>query len=423
MADSPIDTLKTLFQSESQRIYATLTRILGDFDLAEDALQEAFLVAADKWPKCGIPANPVAWLVSTARYKAIDELRKQEKRRSAARELAVALVGQDEDEKNGTDAEDDRLALVFLCCHPLLPFEAQIALTLREVCGLTTESIARACLAKPSAIAQRIVRAKALIRKLRIPFKFPLEEDIEPRFNAVLRVIYLVFNEGYTASFGTDLTRPDLSSEAIRIGRILVRKLLKPESYGLLALMLLQESRRSERLDDSGELLVLEKQNRERWNQTLIEEGLSLLEQAEDGNASGPYTLQAAIAAEHARAKQPEHTDWECILSLYDRLVVIEPSPVVDLNRVIALGMARGPEAGLWEVDALLQTASIQSFHYAHATKAEFLSRLNRYREAASSYREALTLSSNEKERAFLRRRIDEMKAFLDQNSIHSPLR
>jgi RNA polymerase sigma-70 factor (ECF subfamily) len=403
-------TVDALYRAESRRILATLIRLLGDFDVAEEALHDAFRAALEQWPRDGIPANPRAWLVSAGRFKAIDGLRRQA-RFDPLDKVAGHAAAESEDaawEEGGV--EDDQLRLVFTCCHPALAPDAQIALTLREVCGLTTEEIARAFLTPVPTLAQRIVRAKSKIRDARIPYQVPTHRELPDRLDAVLRVIYLVFNEGYAASSGASLTRHDMSGEAIRLGRLLVGLLPEPEAVGLLGLMLLQESRRAARATPEGDLILLEDQDRSRWNREHIAEGTALVERALASRTFGPYTLQAAIAAVHAEAATAARTDWTRITALYDVLVRAEPSPVVELNRAVAVAMRDGPEAGLVLIDAILADGALLDYHLAHSARAELCRRLGRTAEARSSYEQALKLTRQEPERRFLERRLGALR-------------
>jgi RNA polymerase sigma-70 factor (ECF subfamily) len=405
------ETVDAVYRSESRRVLATLIRLLGDFDLAEEALHEAFASAVEQWARDGVPENPRAWLVSAGRFKAIDAVRRRARHDAS---LAVLADRLDDDLRRsaGPEAvavEDDRLRLIFTCCHPALPPEAQIALTLREVCGLTTEEIARAFLTAPSTLAQRIVRAKAKIRDARIPYQIPSREDLPDRLETVLQVIYLVFNEGYTASSGDSVTRSELSEEAIRLGRLLLELLPELEIRGLLALMLLHESRRVARSSPSGEVVLLENQDRSLWNREQIEEGLTHVSEAFASGQIGPYTLQAAIAATHAAAPEATATDWGRIVRLYDLLLQIEPSPIIELNRAVAVAMRDGPTAGLELVDAILARGELVGYHLAHAARADLCRRLGRTAEARNSYREALSLARQEPERRFLEGRLDEL--------------
>jgi RNA polymerase sigma-70 factor (ECF subfamily) len=389
-------------------VFATLVRLLGDFDLAEEALHEAFRAALEQWPAEGVPANPRAWLVSTGRFKAIDAIRRRARFDPLEEEHAESLAAEEPAERE--PIEDDRLRLVFTCCHPALAQDAQVALTLREVCGLTTEEIARAFLTPPPTLAQRIVRAKNKIRDARIPYEVPVGPQLAERLDAVLRVIYLVFNEGYSASAGDSVTRADLSAEAIRLGRLLVDLLPEPEASGLLALMLLQESRRAARATATGDLVLLEDQDRSQWNRELIAEGVTLVERSLASARFGPYSLQAAIAAVHAEAPTFAATDWSQIIGLYDVLSRYDPSPVVELNRAVAVAMRDGPAAGLTVVDALLKRRELADYHLAHAARADLHRRLGRSAEARASYERALALARQEPERRFLERRLAELK-------------
>ncbi|HKV96263.1 MAG TPA: RNA polymerase sigma factor [Gammaproteobacteria bacterium] len=399
----------SIYRTESRRVLATLIRLVGDFDLAEEALHDAFAAALAQWPSEGVPENPRAWLVSTGRFKAIDKLRRDA--RFEALDAAAAQVEALADESAAPDAEpgsiaDDRLRLIFTCCHPALAPDAQVALTLREVCGLTTEEIASAFLTRAPTIAQRIVRAKNKIREADIPYEVPVRAELPERLDGVLRVIYLVFNEGYSASSGAALTRSDLSREAIRLGRLLLEMLPELEVMGLLALMLLQESRRAARSTKEGELILLEDQNRLLWNREQIAEGLALIERAFASRRVGHYTLQATIAAEHARAPSAATTDWKRIVDLYDALQSLQPSPVVELNRAVAVAMSHGPAVGLDLIDALLARGELADYHLAHAARADLCRRLGRTAEARTAYERALTLARQEPERRFLERRL-----------------
>ncbi len=404
--------IETVYRAESRRVLATLIRLLGDFDVAEEALHDAFAAALAQWPKEGVPVNPRAWLVSAGRFKAIDKLRRGARFTALdeATEQVEALA--DEEAAAETESEsvaDDRLRLIFTCCHPALAPDAQVALTLREVCGLTTEEIASAFLTRAPTIAQRIVRAKAKIREARIPYEVPARAELSERLDAALRVIYLVFNEGYSASSGESLTRGDLSGEAIRLGRLLLELLPEPEATGLLALMLLQESRRAARSTPDGELVVLEDQDRALWNREQIAEGLGLVDRAFASRRIESYTLQAAIAAEHARAKSTAATEWNRIVQLYDSLNELRPSPVVELNRAVAVAMRDGPAAGLALVDVLLARGELADYHLAHAVRADLCRRLGKTAEARNAYRQALALARQEPERRFLERRLVEL--------------
>jgi RNA polymerase sigma-70 factor (ECF subfamily) len=393
-----------LYRAESRRVFATLVRLLGDFDLAEEALAEAFRAALEQWPREGVPANPRAWLVSAGRFKAIDAIRRQA-RFSQVEQDDLESIAAEETERN--EIEDDRLRLVFTCCHPALAPDAQVALTLREVCGLKTEEIAHAFLTPAPTLAQRIVRAKTKIRDARIPYEVPGPAELAERLDAVLRVIYLVFNEGYSASSGESVTRAELSQEAIRLGRLLVELLPEPEAMGLLALMLLQESRRAARSSGDGELVLLEDQDRRLWDRAMIAEGVELTTKALKTRFFGPYCLQAAIAAVHAEAPNAAATDWSEIIGLYDVLARLDPSPVVALNRAVAVAMRDGPQAGLAEVEPLMK--DLCSYHLAHAVHADLCRRAGKKQEALKSYRKALSLARQEPERRFLERRISEL--------------
>ncbi|WP_447969840.1 RNA polymerase sigma factor [Nitrospira sp. M1] len=407
------EVVDEIYRSESRQVLATLIRLLGDFDTAEEALHEAFAVAVDQWSRDGVPANPRAWLVSTGRFKAIDGMRRRARFDASLAELAKQLESQPStrhvEECEDESVEDDRLRLIFTCCHPALSSEAQIAMTLREICGLTTEEIACAFLTKPSTVAQRIVRAKAKIREARIPYEVPSEKELPDRLDAVLRVMYLVFNEGYSASFGESLTRHDLSSEAIRLGRLLIELLPDPEALGLLALMLLHDSRRRTRTSPTGELVLLEDQDRSLWNREQITEGLSLVQQALSKGMVGSYTLQAAIAAIHAQASRSVETDWTQIIGLYDLLIQVEPSPVIELNRAVAVAMRDGPLEGLSLIDAILARGDLKNYHLVHAARADLCRRLERTAEARVSYERALSLTKQDPERRFLHRRLAEL--------------
>jgi RNA polymerase sigma-70 factor (ECF subfamily) len=405
------ENLDALYRAESHRILATLIRLLGDFDLAEDAVHDAFAAALERWPQEGVPANPRAWLVSTGRFKAIDTLRRRA-RFDAAQEKIVAQLESDADgavDRLEESVDDDQLRLIFTCCHPVLAPEGRVALTLREVCGLTTEEIARAFLTTAPTLAQRIVRAKAKIREERLPYQVPAAEELPERLNAVLQVVYLVFNEGYAASSGASLTRADLSGEAIRLGRLLLELLPEPEVMGLLALMLLQESRRVARTSATGELILLENQDRSSWNREQITEGIALVERALVSRRFGPYTLQAAIAAVHAEAAEAAVTDWPQIVALYSVLARAEPSPVVELNRAVAVAMRDGPEAGLALIDGLFARGELTEYHLAHSARADLCRRLGRRNEAHDSYERALALTQLEPERRFLEKRLREV--------------
>jgi RNA polymerase sigma-70 factor (ECF subfamily) len=403
-------TAEAVYRAESRRVFATLVRLLGDFDLAEEALHDAFRAALEQWPRDGVPANPRAWLVSAGRFKAIDGIRRRA-RFVAIEDVAeqVEAIADDTPARDREGIEDDRLRLVFTCCHPALSADAQVALTLREVCGLTTEEIAHAFLSAPPTLAQRIVRAKAKIRDARIPYQVPTPAELPQRLDSVLRVIYLVFNEGYSASFGPSVTRLDLSGEAIRLGRLLVELLPEPEAIGLLALMLLQESRRAARTSPAGELVLLGDQDRSLWNRDQIAEGSALVERALASRRFGPYTLQAAIAAVHAGAASADATDWSEIVGLYDVLLRADPSPVVELNRAVAVAMRDGPAAGLELIDAILARGDLQDYRLAHAARADLCRRLGKSAQARAAYERALGLTRQEPERRFLERRLAEL--------------
>jgi RNA polymerase sigma-70 factor (ECF subfamily) len=400
-------TIETLYGSESGRILATLVRLLGDLDLAEEAMHEAFAAALDTWPQTGIPENPRPWLISTARFKAIDAMRQRARFDAAQRDLALRLEARiNEASHEDEEIEDDRLRLIFTCCHPVLPPEGQVALTLREVCGLTTEEIARAFLVTPATLAQRIGRAKAVSRDKAIPYQVPDLQELSARLGAVLQVVYLIFNAGYSA----EATRAELSCEAIRLGRLLLDLLPEPEVMGLLGLMLLQESRRAARISPEGDLILLDHQNRALWNRDQIAEGISLTESALASRRFGAYTLQAAIAAVHADASTAASTDWRQITALYDRLLRIQPSPVVELNRAVAVAMCEEPEKGLRLIDDLLERGELVNYHLAHSARAELCRRLGRIPEARTSYEKALSLVRQEPERRFLAGRLRELK-------------
>jgi RNA polymerase sigma-70 factor, ECF subfamily len=412
------ELLDSLYRVDSGRILATLIRLLGDFDLAEEAMHEAFAAALSLWPKSGIPENPRPWLISTARFKAIDTLRRRARFDASEDELVRHLEAQGssaegsnaEDSLEELGLEDDRLRLIFTCCHPSLAPEARVALTLREVCGLTTEEIAKAFLTTPRTLAQRIVRAKAKIRETPIPYEVPTSQELPERLGAVLHVIYLVFNEGYSAAAGAEVTRSELTGEAIRLGRLLVELQPEAEVIGLLSLMLLQESRRAARTSPTGELILLENQDRALWNQEQIAEGVGLLEKALKSRRFGAYTLQAAIAAVHAGAESTAATDWRQIVALYDQLVRIHPSPVAQLNRAVAIAMCDGPEAGLAHIDAVLEHGELANYYLAHSARADMYRRLGRTAEARTSYEKALALTQQEPERQFLQERIQQLK-------------
>jgi RNA polymerase sigma-70 factor, ECF subfamily len=406
VAEQARDAVDAVYRSESRRVLATLIRLLGDFDVAEEALHDAFGAALEQWPRDGVPANPRAWLVSTGRFKGIDAIRRRTRFESLPDDIDRRLVADTDDPEN---IEDDRLRLIFTCCHPALSPDAQVAMTLREVCGLTTEEVAHAFLSSPSTVAQRIVRAKAKIRNTRIPYEIPSTPDLPDRLDAVLRVVYLVFNEGYSASSGATLTRHDLSSEAISLGRLLVELLPEPEALGLLALMLLHDSRRAARASPSGELILLNDQDRSLWNGDQIAEGLVLTERALAASQVGPYTIQAAIAAVHANAPNADATDWAQIVMLYDLLAQAEPSPVIELNRAVAVAMRDGPSEGLTLIDVILKRGDLSDYHLAHAARADLCRRLGRIAEARASYERALSLTEQEPERRFLERRLAEL--------------
>jgi len=404
--------LDAVYRQEARRIFATLVRLLGDFDLAEEALHDGFRAALEQWPKSRVPASPRAWLVSAGRFKAIDGIRRRARfdawddATDAVQAFADPALAWDERDADAEALEDDRLRLVFTCCHPALAPDAQVALTLREVCGLATEDIANAFLVPAPTIAQRIVRAKARIRETRIPYQVPPVAELSERLDAVLRVVYLVFNEGYAASSGETLTRPDLSAEAIRLGRLLLELLPEPESMGLLALMLLHESRRTARASAAGEMVLLDEQDRSLWNRALIEEGAALVMRALSSRRFGPYTLQAAIAAVHAEAKDAASTDWAQIAGLYEVLLRADPSPVVALNRAVAIAMRDGPAAGLPLIEAILARGDLADYHLAHAARADLCRRLGQTAEARASYERALSLARQAPERQFLERRL-----------------
>jgi RNA polymerase sigma-70 factor, ECF subfamily len=400
-----------IYRAESRRVLATLIRLVGDFDVAEEALHEAFVAAVEQWPLEGVPDNPRAWLVSTGRFKAIDRLRRRSRHDvplDDVLETVEAIAASPAAETQGVD--DDRLRLIFTCCHPALAPEAQVALTLREVCGLTTEEIARAHLVAAPTVAQRIVRAKSKIRDARIPYEVPGRGELPARLDSVLRVVYLVFNEGYLASSGPELTRHDLSAEAIRLGRLLVELLPEPEAVGLLALMLLHESRRAARSSPEGDLILLADQDRSLWNAEQIAAAVTLVEAALASGGCGPYTLQAAIAAVHAQAADAAGTDWGEIVGLYDVLLRMDPSPVVELNRAVAVSMRDGPAAGLALIEALLARGELSDYHLAHAARADLCRRLERGAEARDAYKTALALARQASERRFLERRIAELE-------------
>jgi RNA polymerase sigma-70 factor (ECF subfamily) len=409
-------TIEALYRSESGRVLATLVRLLGDLDLAEEAMHEAFAAALEFWSQTGIPDKPRPWLISTARFKAIDVIRRRARFDRAQRDLVAHLESRVNDAPGGNEEtgdeeiEDDRLRLMFTCCHPALPPEGQVALTLREVCGLTTEEIARAFLVTPATLAQRIVRAKAKIRETPIPYEVPAPQELPDRLGAVLQVIYLVFNEGYSAAAGAEVTRAELTGEAIRLGRLLTELQPEPEVIGLLALMLLQESRRAARTSPTGKLILLENQDRLLWNREQIAEGVALVEKALRSRRFGAYTLQAAIAAVHAEAESAAATDWRQIVALYNQLVRLQPSPVIHLNRAVAIAECDGPAAGLTHIDALLEHGALANYYLAHSARAELYRRLGRTAEARASYEKALGLTRQEPERQFLQERIRQLK-------------
>jgi len=404
-------TIETLYRSESGRVLATLVRLLGDLDLAEEAMHEAFAAALEFWSQTGIPDKPRPWLISTARFKAIDVIRRRARFDGAQRDLVAHMESRVNDAPlEEEEIEDDRLRLIFTCCHPALPPEGQVALTLREVCGLTTEEIARAFLVTPATLAQRIVRAKAKIRETPIPYEVPTPQELPERLDAVLQVIYLVFNEGYSAAAGAEVTRAELTGEAIRLGRLLTELQPEAEVIGLLALMLLQESRLAARTSPAGALILLENQDRSLWNREQIAEGVALVEKALKSRRFGPYTLQAAIAAVHAEAESAAVTDWRQIVALYNQLVRIQPSPVVHLNRAVAIAMRDGPEAGLAHIEAVLEHGGLANYYLAHSARADMYRRLGRTADAKSSYEKALALTQQEPERQFLQERIRQLK-------------
>lgn len=402
-------TLTQVYRDESRRVFASLVRLLGDFDLAEDALHDAFTAALQQWPRDGIPDNPRAWLVSTGRFRAIDTIRRRARFNKSLAILAEDLESSTpEDELSEHEGlEDDRLRLIFTCCHPALAAPARIALTLREVCGLTTEEIARAFLVPPATLAQRIVRAKSKIRDAKIPYQVPSPAELPDRLDTVLHVVYLVFNEGYSASSGETLTRADLSGEAIRLGRLICELMPEEsEATGLLALMLLQESRRDARVTGDGDLVLLEDQDRSRWNRDLIDEGIALVESALATGSIGAYSVQAAIAAVHADAPSASETNWVEITALYDLLLRASPSPVVELNRAVAVAMRDGPDAGLKLIDDILGRGELTGYHLAHAARADFCRRTGRFEDARLAYRQALNLTEQLPERRFLERQL-----------------
>ncbi|MCQ8118063.1 RNA polymerase sigma factor [Methylomonas rosea] len=404
------EKIDAIYQSESRHVLATLIRLLGDFDVAEEALHDAFRAALEQWPRDGVPANPHAWLVSAGRFKAIDNLRRQARFDVLEDTDTLADPTSETDDTDDEGLEDDRLRLIFTCCHPALSPDAQVALTLREVCGLATEEIARAFLTPTPTLAQRIVRAKTKIREARIPYQVPSPAELPQRLDSVLRVVYLVFNEGYSASSGATLTRHDLSEEAIRLARLLVELLPEPEAQGLLALMLLHESRRAARTGPDGELILLDDQDRTLWDKERIAEGSALVQRALVSQRYGPYAVQAAIAAVHANASHAAATDWPQIVALYDVLLRIDASPVIELNRAVAVAMRDGPAAGLVLIDAILQNGDLTDYHLAHAARADLYRRLGRTDEAITAYEQALALTRQEPERRFLARRLREIR-------------
>ena len=410
-ADRVRTIVASVYREESRRVLATLIRLLGDFDHAEEAMHDAFGIALERWTRDGVPANPRAWLISTARFRSIDAHRRQARLDAAADRVAEAVHPAPDAASDGHDVDDDRLRLIFTCCHPALAHDAQIALTLREVCGLTTEQIARAFLTTPPTLAQRIVRAKSKIRTARIPYEVPSRTELPERMAAVLRVVYLVFNEGYLASDGEALTRVDLSAEAIRLCRLLRELLHEPEVDGLLALMLLHEARRESRTTAAGDLVLLPAQDRSRWNRPLIDEGAALVQRALQSRRFGPYTLQAAIAAVHTEAPTAPETDWRQIVGLYDVLLRTDDSPVIALNRAAALAMRDGPDAGLRVIDAIFARGELLEYHLAHSARADLCRRLGRDAEARLAYEKALSLATHAAERRFLERRLAELRA------------
>jgi RNA polymerase sigma-70 factor, ECF subfamily len=405
------ETVAAVYRSQSRQVLATLIRVLGDFDLAEEALHEAFASAVEQWPRDGVPDNPRAWLVSAGRFKAIDAIRRRARFDASLGELAKQLdTVTAADEAADGEVEDDRLRLIFTCCHPAISPDAQVALTLREVCGLTTEEIAHAFLTTGPTIAQRIVRAKAKIKSANIPYQIPSQADLPDRLETVLRVVYLIFNEGYSASSGKSLTRTDLSGEAIRLARLINELLPKSEAMGLLALMLLHESRRAARTTPDGEIILLDDQDRTLWNRELAAEGRGLVQRAMNSQQIGPYTLQAAISAVHSAAAIPAETDWNQIVALYDLLQRTDPSPIVDLNRAVAVAMRDGPAAGLPLIDSILQQGILDDYHLVHAARADLCRHLGLTAEARASYQKALSLAKQEPERRFLQRRLKELE-------------
>ena len=403
--------VEQVYRTESRRILATLIRLLGDFEAAEDAMHEAFSAAMEQWPEEGVPSNPRAWLISAGKFKAIDRMRRRAKFETPIEPYEESIPSGDAEiqDIDGGGVEDDMLRLIFTCCHPALSPEARVALTLREVCGLTTEEIAHAFLTNPPTLAQRIVRAKTKIRDAKIPYEVPARDELPDRLDAVLQVIYLVFNEGYSASSGESLTRVDLSMEAIRLGRLLVGLLPEPEVLGILALMLLHDSRRAARTTPEGDIVLLEDQDRSLWNRELISEGVGLVEKSLSTRRFGAYTIQAAISAVHAESPDSASTDWAEIVALYDMLISVNPSPIVELNRAVAVAMRDGPAAGLELIDAIMARGELADYHLAHSARGELCRRLGRKSEARSSYERALSLAQQGPERRFLVRRLDEL--------------
>jgi RNA polymerase sigma-70 factor, ECF subfamily len=399
-------TIDSLYRKESGRVLATLIRLLGDFDLAEESMHEAFAAAVESWRQSGVPDKPRPWIISTARFKAVDAIRRRVRFEGAEKDIVAHIEARAQHEPEQEEIEDDRLRLIFTCCHPELAPEGQIALTLRELCGLTTEEIARAFLVSPATLAQRIVRAKAVLRDKAIPYRVPPVEELPARLSAVLQVVYLVFNEGYSAAAGPEVTRGELTREAIRLGRLLAELLPEPEALGLLALMLLQESRSVARTSSSGELVLLKDQDRSLWNREQIAEGLDLVERALTSHRFGSYTLQAAIAAVHAEAESPSSTDWRQVVALYNQLVQVQPSPVVYLNRAVAIAMCDGPGAGLAQIDAILGRGELANYYLAHSARAEMCQQLGRKEEARLCYEKALALTQQGPERQFLKEKI-----------------
>jgi RNA polymerase sigma-70 factor (ECF subfamily) len=424
-SDRARHTLEAIYRDESHRVLATLIRLVGDFDLAEEALHEAIMAAMEHWPREGIPSNPRAWLISTGRFKAIDRIRRRARFDTALDDVVEKLQGEPFDPTQWDDEhlEDDRLRLIFTCCHPALPRDAQVALTLREICGLTTEEIARAFLTSAPTIAKRIVRAKAKIRDAGIPYEVPPRKELPDRLDSVLQVIYLIFTEGYSASSGATLTRPDISAEAIRLGRLTASLLPEPEVIGLLALMLLQESRRAARTSDDGEVILLEEQDRLLWDRALINDGKALVERALASREVGPYVLQAAIAAVHSEARVAAETDWAQIVGLYDVLLRASPTPVIELNRAVAVAMRDGAEQGLTLIGEILKRGDLQDYYLAHSARADLCKRLGRTSEAVSSYQRALSLARQDPARRFLERRLRELGVAVDAGTHGSPIR